>query len=278
MGDIHVYQIWSGSFTYEGSYRAGMIPSTDRWTDKMNSIYPPWHQSHWAEGIIVFIKNYGYENIICRVVAIFFGWTPKPQMNTQMTPRISPWAASSGVLIVTILDTIDCIVMRLQCNTFSVTLPVRYTDLGDRVLFRFLCITFWQSHGAQFYCFLGKYNESGSIFFVYMNLLIHKAYTGKLINIVIQLSNELFLSKIYLKFQSVCGKRFFNSLGPGDTIWQNRTVSLAQVMSWCLMAPSHYLNQWWQIISEILKISILDISLKKYKNYDSRHISQERIS
>ena len=47
-----------------------------------------------------------------------------------------------------------------------------------------------------------------------------------------------------------------------------------QVMAWCLMAPSHYLNQSWLLISEVLwhspednftgmfTISILDISLK----------------
>ena len=36
----------------------------------------------------------------------------------------------------------------------------------------------------------------------------------------------------------------FNSLWPGDTVWQHGTRStLAQVMACCLMAPSHYLNQ-----------------------------------
>ena len=50
--------------------------------------------------------------------------------------------------------------------------------------------------------------------------------------------------------------------------------TLAQVMACCLTAPSHYLNQRWLIISEvlwywpvaisheILKISVIDISLK----------------
>ena len=49
-----------------------------------------------------------------------------------------------------------------------------------------------------------------------------------------------------------------NSLKPSDhhqvtpiclhIIWS----ALVQVMAWCLMAPSHYLNQCWQIISDIL--------------------------
>ena len=63
-----------------------------------------------------------------------------------------------------------------------------------------------------------------------------------------------------------------NSLAPSDAIWWHRTVStLVQVMACCLTAPSHYLNQCWLIMSrvlwhslscEMLKISILDMSLK----------------
>ena len=44
----------------------------------------------------------------------------------------------------------------------------------------------------------------------------------------------------------------FNSLGPSDAIWWQKTGStLAQVMACCLTAPSHYLNQCWLIISEV---------------------------
>ena len=44
----------------------------------------------------------------------------------------------------------------------------------------------------------------------------------------------------------------FNFLWPSDTIWQQTSGStLAQVMAWCLTAPSHYLNQCWLIISEV---------------------------
>ena len=42
------------------------------------------------------------------------------------------------------------------------------------------------------------------------------------------------------------------SLWPSDAIWRHRSGStLAQVMACCLMAPSHYLNQCWLVISEI---------------------------
>ena len=43
-----------------------------------------------------------------------------------------------------------------------------------------------------------------------------------------------------------------NSLWPSDAIWRQRSGStLAQVMAWCLTAPSHYLNHCWLIISEV---------------------------
>ena len=49
----------------------------------------------------------------------------------------------------------------------------------------------------------------------------------------------------------VSGTYSINSLWPSDTIWQQKSGStLAQVMAWCLTAPSHYLNQCWLIISE----------------------------
>ena len=45
--------------------------------------------------------------------------------------------------------------------------------------------------------------------------------------------------------------RWFNSLWPSDAIWQQTFGStLAQVMACWLMAPSHYLNQCWLIISK----------------------------
>ena len=41
-----------------------------------------------------------------------------------------------------------------------------------------------------------------------------------------------------------------NSFWPSDTKWRHRYWStLAQVMACCLTAPSHYLNQYWLIIS-----------------------------
>ena len=44
-----------------------------------------------------------------------------------------------------------------------------------------------------------------------------------------------------------------NLLWPSDVKWWHRSGStLAQVMACYLMAPSHYLNQCWSLISEVL--------------------------
>ena len=44
----------------------------------------------------------------------------------------------------------------------------------------------------------------------------------------------------------------FNSLWPSHTIRRHRSGStLAQVMTCCLAAPSHYMNQCWHLVSEV---------------------------
>ena len=46
---------------------------------------------------------------------------------------------------------------------------------------------------------------------------------------------------------------WFNSLWPSDPIWCHRAGStLAQVVACCLAAPSHYLIQFWLLVSEVL--------------------------
>ena len=45
---------------------------------------------------------------------------------------------------------------------------------------------------------------------------------------------------------------FINLLRPSDAIWCHRSGStVAQVMAYCLIVPSCYLNQCWPIISEV---------------------------
>ena len=47
--------------------------------------------------------------------------------------------------------------------------------------------------------------------------------------------------------------QWFNPLWPSDAIWRRISWStLVQVMAWCLMAPSHCLNQCWLVINDVL--------------------------
>ena len=56
-----------------------------------------------------------------------------------------------------------------------------------------------------------------------------------------------------------------NSLGPSDAIWRWRSWStLVQLMACCLTAPSHYLNQCWLIISQVLWHSSEDIIIRRF--------------
>ena len=47
--------------------------------------------------------------------------------------------------------------------------------------------------------------------------------------------------------------QWVNSLWPSNTIWRHRSGStLAEIMACCLTAPSHYLNQCWCLINEVV--------------------------
>ena len=69
---------------------------------------------------------------------------------------------------------------------------------------------------------------------------------------ILNQNTNIFFHKNMLEWQPFCLGinvlvlyMYFNSLGPSDAIWQQRSESpLAQVMACCLMAPSHYLNQY----------------------------------
>ena len=60
------------------------------------------------------------------------------------------------------------------------------------------------------------------------------------------------IKKINVLKQTTYDVKVFNPLGPSDAIWRHKSGStLAQVMTCCLTAPSHYLNQCWLIISKV---------------------------
>ena len=59
-----------------------------------------------------------------------------------------------------------------------------------------------------------------------------------------------------------------NTLWPSDIIWwQGSRSTLAQAMACCLTAPSHYLNQCWLMISEVLWHSPDKNVHRKYLRY-----------
>ena len=65
----------------------------------------------------------------------------------------------------------------------------------------------------------------------------------------VELSSKVFCGT---ELRAISQEVLINPLWPSDAIWRHRSGStLAQVMACCLMAPSHYLNQCWLIISEV---------------------------
>ena len=79
-----------------------------------------------------------------------------------------------------------------------------------------------------------------------------------------QLPNQLQQNSMMLYV--VTGSQWVNSQRHRDTIWWYRFEStLAQVMTCCLMAQSHYLNQWWPSIVRLYDIRLRAISYRVAK-------------
>ena len=72
---------------------------------------------------------------------------------------------------------------------------------------------------------------------------------------------------------------FFNSLRPSDAIWRHRSgSSLAQVLACCLAAPSHYLNQYWLIISKSQQNSCKSICTRNTSATNHQHWLENYLS
>ena len=115
----------------------------------------------------------------------------------------------------------------------------RIWRLGDRLStalikihkFRILCVHFQENSATQ--CGIAAILQFGTTFAQFF--IVHNAK----------------IARMY--FHTV----YFNPLWPSDATWRHRTVStLAQVMACYLMAPSHYLNQFWLLISMIHHIRL----------------------
>ena len=64
---------------------------------------------------------------------------------------------------------------------------------------------------------------------------------------------KLYLEIYTFEITATSPRERVNSLWPSDVICrQGSRSTLAQVMACCLTAPSHYLNQYWLMISEVL--------------------------
>ena len=114
-------------------------------------------------------------------------------------------------------------------------------------------------------------------------LIFHSSLFQRVQLIILQLwfsANQVrthYLNQWWLIYWHIYGSLSLNELKPSDAIWRHRTGSaLAQVMACCLVASSHYENQFWLIISEVFWCSseavsqgilntctsLLDMSLK----------------
>ena len=120
-----------------------------------------------------------------------------------------------------------------------------------------VCVSFLDEHMGCIYFSQFKNNDSKILnpcvkYLIRFSTLFVLWSYGSIILIPVNL-----WSHYQLKFHS-SGMFIFhailiiNSLWPNDAIWRQRFRSiLAQVMACCLMAPSHYLNQYW-LISRVL--------------------------
>ena len=105
---------------------------------------------------------------------------------------------------------------------------------------------------------------------------LHLTWQNVKIHLPIGSFMTLLISNWWLNYSKIC-HFIVNSLWPCNAIWWYRPVStLARVMACCLAAPSHYLNQCWLFISEVLwhtsktnsKVSTqATILYNKFKNY-----------
>ena len=107
----------------------------------------------------------------------------------------------------------------------------------------------------------------------YLSQHCHKTFTAYWYSTYVY--NHLHVAIKWLCWQKISGSKsnkntnqeplfliWINSLGPSDAIWRWRSWSvLVQVM-----APSHYLNQCWLIISKVLWHSFQDIIMRRFED------------
>ena len=84
-------------------------------------------------------------------------------------------------------------------------------------------------------------------------LTYHQSHESNSTKMLVKLMIGILL-KLHIWCESHIPKgQWVYSLRPSDALWWHRSGSTwAQIMAWCLVAPSHYLNQCWLLINEVL--------------------------
>ena len=81
--------------------------------------------------------------------------------------------------------------------------------------------------------------------------MLHSTFTILLVLIVLK-KHEFVLEKSLKFIHGLKYKPRINSLWPSDATWWHKSeATLAYVMACCLTELSHYLNQFWIIISQV---------------------------
>ena len=107
--------------------------------------------------------------------------------------------------------------------------------------------------------------ETTSLYWIRALMLKHRSTSTRSTDSIFIVLNHFHTKILYSLWTASVYKKYFwwktnitqsfkdiYSLRPSDVIWRHRTWSiLAQVMTCCLTAPSHYLNQCWRTISGV---------------------------
>ena len=134
------------------------------------------------------------------------------------------------------------IVFASECVKFRPSLPHFMMTSSNGSIFRVLVTgPLWGESSGRRWIPLTKASDSGLWFFLicaWANSWSNNRYAG-------DLRSHRAHYDVTVMYPGIPPTR---SLWPSDAIWRQRSGStLAQVMSCCLTAPSHYLNQCWLI-------------------------------
>ena len=154
----------------------------------------------------------------------------------------------------------------------SIHIVVPGASFKDVLLQRLIMILLWlaiakqhkRSHCGDKRIWWSSYRHNGISYIV----SIWRCYLTSIGNLIVEIRRSLdhlistMVFPILIRLQHC-----INSLGSSDAIWRWRFWStLVQVMAWCLMAPSNYLNRCWLVINKFLWHSSEDIIIRRFED------------